>query len=40
LTQSLGEYHVDPLDDDELDMPDDFDPRASAPLRGGRRRRR
>jgi hypothetical protein len=40
LKQSLGEYHVDPLDDDELDMPDDFDPRASAPLRGGRRRRR
>jgi ATP-dependent helicase/DNAse subunit B len=49
LKQSLGEYHVEPLDDDELDMPDDFDswarprPPAGRPgrpssLRRGRRR--
>ena len=49
LKQSLGEYHVEPLDDDELDMPDDFDPWArpartvgrpgrAASCRRGRRR--
>ena len=26
LQQSLGQYHVEPLDDAELDMPEDFDP--------------
>jgi len=35
LKQSLGQYHVEPLDDEELDMPDDFDP--SARGAGGRR---
>jgi len=40
LKQSLGEYHVEPLDDDDLEMPDDFDPRAPAPLPGGRPGRR
>jgi hypothetical protein len=49
LKQSLGEYHVEPLDDDELDMPDDFDswarprppagrPGRTSSLRRGRRR--
>jgi len=49
LKHSLGEYHVEPLDDDELDMPDDFDswarprppagrPGRTSSLRRGRRR--
>ncbi len=38
LKQSLGQHHVEPLDDDELAMPDDFAPRRAAPLRRGRRR--
>ncbi len=37
LKQSLGQYHIEPLDDDELSMPDDFAPRA-APQRRVRRR--
>lgn len=40
LKHSLGQFHVDPLDDEELDMPDDFDPsdRAQSMRRGGPRR--
>jgi hypothetical protein len=44
LKQSLGQYHVEPLDDEELDMPDDFDPARGAAMgrapmrRGGPRR--
>ena len=38
LKQSLGHYHVEPLDDVDLDMPDDFDP--SARGRAASRRRR
>jgi len=38
LKQSLGQHHVEPLDDDELSMPDDFAPRRAAPLRRSRRR--
>jgi hypothetical protein len=37
LKQSLGQHHVEPLDDDELSMPDDFAPRAAPPRRGRRR---
>jgi len=40
LKQSLGGYHIEPLDDDELDMPDDVEAWARAPLPVGRRRRR
>jgi len=38
LQQSLGQHHIEPLDDDELSMPDDFAPRRGAPPRRGRRR--
>lgn len=39
LKQSLGNYHVEPLDDVELDMPDDFDPSAREGFTRRRRRR-
>jgi hypothetical protein len=40
LKHSLGQFHIDPLDDEDLNMPDDFDPSARAPAmrRGGARR--
>ena len=42
LRQSLGSYHVEPLDDEDLDMPEDFDPGRSTrrSAYGGRTRRR